>query len=53
MSGLSTVLEDTDGCAKKYMCALAIYLIYVLSNSKSIITDRAINTPVHELFFMY
>ena len=30
MSGMSTVWEDTDGFAKKYMCALYIYLMTVL-----------------------
>ena len=28
--GMSRVWEDTDGFAKKYSCALAIYLITVL-----------------------
>ena len=45
VSGMSTVWEDTDGCAKKYICALAIYLMTVLSYSYGIITDRAINSP--------
>ena len=30
VSGMSTVWEDTDGCSKEYMCALAIYLMTVL-----------------------
>ena len=47
MSGISTVWEDTDGCAKKYKCALAIYLMTVLSSSYGITTDCTINAPVH------
>ena len=47
MSGISTVWEDTDGCAKKYKCALAIYLMTVLSSSYGITMDRTINAPVH------
>ena len=44
---MSTVWEDTDGCAKTYRCALAIYLKTVLSSSYGIIMDRAINPPGH------
>ena len=44
---MSTVWEDTYGYAKQYRCALAIYLITVLSSSYDIITDCAINEPGH------
>ena len=44
---MSTVWEDTYGCAKQYMCALAIYLMIVLSSSYGIIIDSAINAPVY------
>ena len=47
MSGMSTVWEYTNGCAKQYMCALAIYLITVLSSSYGVIMDHAINAPGH------
>ena len=47
MSGMLTVREDTDGCAKQYMWDLAICLKTVLSTSYGIIMDRAINTPGH------
>ena len=40
-------MEDTDGCAKQYRCALDIYLMNVLSYSYGIIMDRAINAPGH------
>ena len=43
VSGMSTVWEDTDGCAKQYMCALATYLMTVLSSSYVIILYLSIN----------
>ena len=47
VSVMSTVWEETDGRAKQYRCALAIYLITLLSYSYSITMDRVINAPVH------
>ena len=47
VSGMSTVWEDTTGCAKQYRCALDIYLMTVLSSSYGIIMDCAINASVH------
>ena len=47
MSGMSTVWEDTNGCAKQYKCALGMYLMTVLSSSYGIITDCTINAPGH------
>ena len=47
MSGMSTVWEDTEGCAKKYRCDLAIYLMTVLSSSYGIIMDCEINAPCY------
>ena len=44
---MSTVWEDTGGCAKQYMCDLDKYLMTVLSSSYDIIMDRAINVPGH------
>ena len=44
---MSTVREDTNGCAKQYRCTLSVYLMTVLSSSYVIITDRAINAPGH------
>ena len=43
VTGMSTVLEETDGCAKQYRCALAVYLMTVLSSSYGIIMDCSIN----------
>ena len=44
---MSTVWEDTDGCAKQYRCDLAVYLMTVLSTSYGIIMNLIINIPVH------
>ena len=45
VSGVSTVWEHMNGFSKKYMCALVIYLINVLSSSYGIIMDCATNAP--------
>ena len=47
MSTLSTIWENTDGCAEQYICASALYLMSVLSQRHSIIMDRGISAPVH------
>ena len=41
---MSTLWEDTNGCAKQYMCDLGIYLMNVLSSSYVIIMDISINS---------
>ena len=47
MPTLSTIWENTDGCAEKYRCASALYFLSVLSQRHSNITDRGISTPGH------
>ena len=47
MSGISTVWEYADGCAKQFRCALSTYLMTVLSSPYVIITDISINSPGH------
>ena len=47
VSGMSTVWENTYGCAKKYSWYLSVYLMTVLSSSYGIIVDIEINTPGH------
>ena len=47
LSGMSTVWEDTNGCAKKYIFALDIYLMTVLSSSNVIIMDCVMNARCH------
>ena len=44
---MSRVWEDTVGCAKQYMCALAMYLMIVLLSSYCFIMYRKINAPDH------
>ena len=44
---MSKVLEDTDGCAKKYRCTFYIYLMTVLSSLYGIIMDNSMNAPGH------
>ena len=47
MSELSTIWENTDGCAEQYICATALYLMSVLSQRHSIIFYRGISAPGH------
>ena len=47
MSGISTVWEYTNGCAKKNRCDLAVYLLTMLSYSYGIIIYHTINAPGH------
>ena len=44
---MSTIWEDTYGCAKGYRLALDISFMNVLSYSYSIIMDRSINAAFH------
>ena len=53
MSGMSIVWEDTDGCVKKYRCALDIYFMTVLSSSYGIIMDPSIHVPCHGKIFFW
>ena len=39
--------DQTDGCAKQYMCSIAYYLMSYLSKSYQIFLYRAVDTPVH------
>ena len=47
MSALSTILENTDGCAEQYRCASALYFMSVMSQCYSVIIDRGISVPGH------
>ena len=47
LSGMSTVWEYTDVCAKHHKCDLDIHLMNFLSSSYVIIMDREINAPDH------
>ena len=45
---LSIVWENTDGCAKKYICASALYFMSVMSQCYSVIIDQGISAPGHD-----
>ena len=53
MSTLSTIWKNTNGCAYKYRCATALYLMSVLSQRHSIIFDRGISEPEHGKYVEY
>ena len=44
---LSTIWENTDGCAEQYRCATTLYLISMFSRAFSVIIYRGISTPGH------
>ena len=44
---MSTIWENTDGCAKQYICDLAIHFITMLSSSCGIIIYLEINALSH------
>jgi hypothetical protein len=42
------VLDDTDGCAKQYRSATALYLLSLIAVTYRIVYERAIGAPGHE-----
>ena len=46
-ASLSTIWENTDGCAEQYRCASALYLMSLISHTFSLIIDRGIIVPGH------
>ena len=44
-ASLSTIWENTDGCAEQYICASALYLMSVMSQCYLVIIDRGIIAP--------
>ena len=47
VSSMSKLWEDTDVCAKQYMCDFSMKLMTVLLSSYGTIMDRAINASCH------
>jgi hypothetical protein len=41
------ILDNTDGCAKQYRCATALYLLSAISTKFGLTIDRAIGAPGH------
>ena len=46
-TSLSTIWENTDGCAEQYRCASALYLMSVMSQTYYTIIDSSISAPGH------
>ena len=44
---MSTIWENTYGCAKKYICASELYLISVILQCYSVIMDWGISSSGH------
>ena len=40
-------MDGTDGCAKQYRCATAMYLLSLLASKYKVVIDRAIGAPGH------
>eukprot|EP00957_Ditylum_brightwellii_P017500 1318603-Ditylum_brightwellii.AAC.1 len=40
--------EETDGCAKQYRHATAMYLLVLIPVQFNIVIDRAVGAPEHE-----
>ena len=47
-TSLSTIWGNTDGCAEQYICASALYLMSVISQTYYLIIDRGISAPGNE-----
>ena len=46
-SSLSTIWENTDGCAEQYICASELYLLSFMSQCYSVIIDSSISATGH------
>ena len=46
-ASFSTIWENNDGCAEKYRCASALYLMSVMFQCYSFIIDQVISAPGH------
>ena len=42
-----TLWDQTDGCAKQYMCSIAYYMMSYLPTSYKIVLDRDVDKPGH------
>ena len=47
VSSLSTIWENTDGCAEQYIYASSLYLMSVMLQCYSVIIDLGISAPGH------
>ena len=46
-TSLSEIWENTHGCAEQYRCPSTLYLMSVMSQTYSIISDLVISAPGH------
>ena len=44
---LTNILENTNGCAEKYGCSNALYLLSMLAHAYNIIIDCVVRSPGH------
>ena len=42
---MSTVWENTDGCAEQYCCVTVLYLLSMLAHAYNIIIDSGVGAP--------
>jgi hypothetical protein len=47
LDGTTIMFDHTDGCAKQYRCALALFLLSLLAQVHNIVIDRAVGAPGH------
>ena len=55
MKNKSTIWDNTDGCAEKYTCPTALYLLSMLSHTYNIVIYCGFGSPVHgkDVVFCY
>ena len=46
-SGITTIWDNIDECAEHYICATALYLLFILLKSYNIVVDCEISAPGH------
>ena len=46
-ANMSTIWGNTCGCAEKYRCATALYLLSILAHRYNIIIDHGVGVPGH------
>ena len=45
---MSTIWENTDGCADQYLYTTALYLLSMLAHAYNFIIDHVVGAPGHE-----
>ena len=47
------IYNTTDGCSKQYICANSLWNLLVLLFTYTVVINRYINAPVHEIIKIY